>query len=315
MSLQQSSLETRAIFLKKFTKELIEVVYHQQKAKELAEKERLRIKQEIEIAKLKNKYIRDEVKEQLVQEKAIIKPIPVQQPQPVQRPIQPLLQRSMPIYTPPIQPPIQRPVQEDLKIDWGKIQALIDDPSISAIECQGDKKDLIVTKHNQIMKTEIKLNKEEIDYVINEFSDKARIPLIEGMLRARIGNLQISAVVSTVTSSRFIITKTQVQTLGDTRRIQLVPVQGERQMNLPQRQFIAPSNQFTPHPFPNMPPKQPQMQKVPIQQPVQPRIVPSIQQPTPAQQPVSVAQPPKLPELPQPPKINNNITEKKESYY
>ena len=119
--------------------------------------------------------------------------------------------RSLPIYR-PVQPLRKAPEAQQLNVN--KIQIFISDLDIESIECPGKEKNIIIKKRSQTMRTEIKLNEKDIGEIINEFSEKARIPIIEGLLKARVGRLQISAVISDEAGSRFIITRRDVQMLG-----------------------------------------------------------------------------------------------------
>jgi hypothetical protein len=65
----------------------------------------------------------------------------------------------------------------------------------------------MIKKLGQTISTEVQLNGTEINSLIKAFSEKTRIPLLEGILRARLGNLEIFAVISKFSTSRFIITK------------------------------------------------------------------------------------------------------------
>jgi hypothetical protein len=56
-------------------------------------------------------------------------------------------------------------------------------------------------------KTGIVLSKDEIDEIINKFSEASKIPLGEGVFRVAVGKLVFSAIVSDVVSSKFIIKK------------------------------------------------------------------------------------------------------------
>jgi len=56
-------------------------------------------------------------------------------------------------------------------------------------------------------RTNIILNKEEIDQIIKKFSETAKIPLYEGIFRVVVGKLILSAIISDVIGSKFIIKK------------------------------------------------------------------------------------------------------------
>ena len=89
----------------------------------------------------------------------------------------------------------------------GKLDQLIRDPSIQSIECSGPNKNILVKRYNKINATRIILNQSEITDVIDIFSVKAKIPVVGGILKAAVGNLIISAVISEFVGSRFIINK------------------------------------------------------------------------------------------------------------
>jgi len=88
-----------------------------------------------------------------------------------------------------------------------KINALLSDRLVSSVECQGPGKPLVIRRAGKIQISGVILNEQEIQEIINYFSEKARIPVVDGMLKAAVENLVISAVVSEVVGSRFIITK------------------------------------------------------------------------------------------------------------
>ncbi len=89
----------------------------------------------------------------------------------------------------------------------GKLDQLIRDPSIQLVECSGPNKNILVKRYNKTNTTRITLNQSEITDVIDIFSAKAKIPVVGGILKAAVGNLIISAVVSEFVGSRFIINK------------------------------------------------------------------------------------------------------------
>jgi len=55
--------------------------------------------------------------------------------------------------------------------------------------------------------TKIALNQNEIQQIIQNFSEAAKIPVISGLFKAAANNLLITAVTSDIAGSRFIITK------------------------------------------------------------------------------------------------------------
>jgi len=148
------------------------------------------------------------------------------------KPMPPVAQPIKPMATPPATPApkrgfIQKIIPKKRKvvkppetINYGKVAPYIRDPTITAVECQGPDKNVIIKKAGSVLTTNVKLSKEEINTIIKSFSAKARIPIIEGMLKARVKDVTISAVISDMTGARFIITKTLFPPLRTPTRLQ-----------------------------------------------------------------------------------------------
>jgi hypothetical protein len=88
-----------------------------------------------------------------------------------------------------------------------KITPIINDPMVQIIDCPGPEKIISVTSFGRVKSTNIILSKEEIDQILQEFSNKSRIPLIPGVFRALIENISVTAVISEMLGNRFIIQK------------------------------------------------------------------------------------------------------------
>jgi hypothetical protein len=100
-----------------------------------------------------------------------------------------------------------RPVARlGVEIDLGKLNPLIADPVIQTIECNGPNERVIIRDPGQ-KATNITLSKEEIDSVIQKFSESAKIPIVEGVFRVAFGKLVLSAIISDVVGSKFMIKK------------------------------------------------------------------------------------------------------------
>ncbi len=96
----------------------------------------------------------------------------------------------------------------DQKINLGKINSVLGDPSVFSVESPGPGKNLIINRGGQIMPSSIALTKQEIDLIMNELSDKTRIPLISGgVFRAAFQDVIMTAVVSDYIGTRFLIQK------------------------------------------------------------------------------------------------------------
>ena len=87
-----------------------------------------------------------------------------------------------------------------------KLNPLIKDPAVRTIEVNPDEK-VIVTGTMGTKPTSIILSKEDIDKIIKKFSETAKIPVYEGIFRVVVGKLILSAIISDVVGSKFIIKK------------------------------------------------------------------------------------------------------------
>lgn len=192
-------------FLDKFTREIILAI-----VRRLEERERQRLEEQRRLARIKLEKLRKRF-EKYGQKKepqkappikqVIVQPTPVQ-PKVEQKPVQKIV--SKPQIPKQIQP-IIKPLPGE--IDFGRIMHLVKDPQVSYIECSGEGKNIIIKRNGNTLLTQIKLSQGEIRSIIKSFSEKAKIPLLEGMLNARVDNLEISAVVSDVISPSFILKK------------------------------------------------------------------------------------------------------------
>ena len=88
-----------------------------------------------------------------------------------------------------------------------KIQPMINDPSVQVIECKEENKPITITKFGRKQSTQVSLSKEEINKVLEYFSNRVHIPLINGPFHVHLENLEIMAIYSEMTGSNFIITK------------------------------------------------------------------------------------------------------------
>ncbi len=232
-------------FLDKFTEELIITTAMLMKERERFEKELARAKRAIATEKLKQKFSKygekkikkQEKKEEekpavqpliirpaphpaMLQKRPMIQPRPrvIQKPAeiPVKKEITPAKPaealkkpEEMPITNIPIPP--KQPLPGQGEINFGRIMFLIRDPAVTYIECPGIDKNIIIKRAGMTLRTQIKLTKDEILTLIKAFSETARIPLIEGLLTARIQNLEISAVVTEKGVPSFIIRKILIE--------------------------------------------------------------------------------------------------------
>ncbi len=88
-----------------------------------------------------------------------------------------------------------------------RLNILIKDPAVTEIECTGSDEALLVKKGGVVQKTHIKLSVEEIYQLIAEFSQKTKIPVIDGTLKTAADNLILTAVLSEILGPKFILQK------------------------------------------------------------------------------------------------------------
>ena len=100
-----------------------------------------------------------------------------------------------------------RPIPTSQYLNLAKLNPLIKDPLVKVIECNGSGEKIGVNGVMGRKTTGIILSREEIEDVITLFSEATRIPVFEGFFKVVFGRLILTAVVSKVTDSKFIITK------------------------------------------------------------------------------------------------------------
>ena len=96
---------------------------------------------------------------------------------------------------------------ENISIDLGKLNLFLRDSAVEIIECSGADQEITVKGRMGTKPTEVKLTKDEIDEVINKFSKESKIPLTKGIYKVALGKLILSAIISDVVGSKFIISK------------------------------------------------------------------------------------------------------------
>ncbi|MDP3027294.1 MAG: hypothetical protein Q8N63_06295 [Nanoarchaeota archaeon] len=194
--LKKADYKIRNLFLLEFTKELIN------NSKNGIQIPGLEIKEEI---------IRPAVKQEFIA--SLINPkeeigIPLMPPQLI-KPSSPMptYQHLETITEIPQKPPLPG------EVDLIRLNAFLYDKEISIIECPGPGKIISVKKAGTHALTQITIAPEEINKIIQNFSEKSRITVIGGIFKASVGSLIITAVISEFVGSRFIIYKSTPYTL------------------------------------------------------------------------------------------------------
>lgn len=87
------------------------------------------------------------------------------------------------------------------------IAPLINDPSVMAIECVEVGKPLMITRRGMKQPTNIVLTNDEVKSIMDEFSEKTKIPLLPGIFKVAYMNLIVTAIISEYIGTKFIIQK------------------------------------------------------------------------------------------------------------
>ncbi len=129
-----------------------------------------------------------------------------------QHPIQtPSLSQGKPVMNIPENPALiniaPTPSQLPQNFSLNKLDPLIRDNKVTVIECPGPGKPILVKSLGRIFPSQVILNEQEIKNTVAIFSKFAKIPVIEGIFKAAVGNLVITSVLSDYVGSRFIINK------------------------------------------------------------------------------------------------------------
>jgi hypothetical protein len=126
-----------------------------------------------------------------------------------------VLKKSLPIRKPFfIQDPMLperlqyiKPIPTGGEIELGKIDNFIQDPVVRIIECNGPNQAIVISGVMGKKETNVILTKEEIEKIIEKFSEETKIPLQEGFFKVALKKLVISAIYSKSIGSKFIIKK------------------------------------------------------------------------------------------------------------
>jgi hypothetical protein len=95
----------------------------------------------------------------------------------------------------------------DLGDGYGQITPLLNDPTVFVVECPGAGRQVTVVQNGRKQFTNIVLGRGEVDAVLKKISEEVHIPLMEGVFRAATEGFSISAVVSKLVGSKFVLKK------------------------------------------------------------------------------------------------------------
>jgi hypothetical protein len=122
----------------------------------------------------------------------------------------PQIQKTPQIIYPTENFPVEQPKFEQQPLGLNQIEQLIANPTIAVVECPGPGRFILVKKGFKKIATKITLNREEIEEILNYFSNESRIPRIGGVFKAIVDNLILTAIDSPYGGPKFIITKTRI---------------------------------------------------------------------------------------------------------
>jgi hypothetical protein len=199
--------EDRLLFLKQFTKELILQSKPPEPEKLPKAGKLIKVPVPKEPEKKEEEKKEEEYKPSIKAEEAKPTPplTPTMAPLPTPAPKQVGRVRLVSPIKPTMIAPPTRPLPPEFNL--GKIDALIRDPRVTLIESPGSGKIVLVRMDGTTTTTQISLSQEEIHSIIQKFAEQARIPIVPGIFKAVVGNLLITAGISELVGTRFIISK------------------------------------------------------------------------------------------------------------
>ncbi len=90
---------------------------------------------------------------------------------------------------------------------YGRLNNLINDPSISSIEYVGENLPIKINRMGKTQATNIILSNEEVNSILSYVSGKTRIPVENQVFKVALDNLLFNAVISQEVGNRFLIKK------------------------------------------------------------------------------------------------------------
>lgn len=105
--------------------------------------------------------------------------------------------------TPPLPPSPQNAALPQFTL--AKIQSLLSSQGTRSIECPGPDRPLILVRGGKPEVQQTTLSAEEINTFLQEVATQTKIPLLPGLYKALLGPYLITAVISDVIGSRFIL--------------------------------------------------------------------------------------------------------------
>ncbi|MGB9707960.1 MAG: hypothetical protein ACPLXC_01365 [Candidatus Pacearchaeota archaeon] len=114
---------------------------------------------------------------------------------------------TLPVPMPPKKIAPEVTLQIATTIDLGKLNPLIQDASVSLVQCDGADIPIKIVKQGKLSETIISMSENEINNIIKKFADRANQVITEPIFKTQVGNLALTAIISSFTGSRFVISK------------------------------------------------------------------------------------------------------------
>lgn len=132
-------------------------------------------------------------------------------PRPIKMPTRNEKRPNIPIKSPvplPTYQPLQlKPGEKPDTLSLGKLAQVLKDPAVFSVEVPGPAKNVRVNRAGQIQTSSLILTKDEIQKIMDNISEKTRIPLMSGLFKAAVQDLLITAVISEFVGTRMMIQK------------------------------------------------------------------------------------------------------------
>ena len=92
-----------------------------------------------------------------------------------------------------------------------RLMPIMNDRQVTSIECPGANKNIVVRKGMMKQNAPIIFSEDDISKIMDEISNKTKIPVIEGLFKVMINNLLFTALVSEFAGTRFKMEKIHQQ--------------------------------------------------------------------------------------------------------
>lgn len=96
---------------------------------------------------------------------------------------------------------------QTVPLGYGKLSALINDPTITHIKCKGPETPVLVVRRGREQPTNVNLTQDELSSLLKFISERARIPLAEGIFKVDVDNMLFHAITAKEVGTTLMIKK------------------------------------------------------------------------------------------------------------